>query len=165
MKKLVIGAFAALTLAAVGGAVAPTASATDPVVVSILLCDINGGTTTVPAGVPISLRNVGESAGTYGLLKDFLLKQTSTDTIVRNGVTTVVDLTNTWSDPQQFDKHFWLTRPPNTELGTLSSGESVLVTSTQVFSQPVLYTVQPVGPDDHPAFLDDDTVSCLITAA
>lgn len=31
MKKLVIAALAALTLAAVGGTVAPTASATDPV--------------------------------------------------------------------------------------------------------------------------------------
>jgi hypothetical protein len=168
MKKLVIAALAALTLAAVGGTVAPTASATDPVVVSILLCDINGGTTTVPAGVPISLRNPGFATGSYGLTKDYLLKQTTTDIIVRNGITTVVDLTNMYSDPQQLDRNLWLTRPSNTELGTLASGESVLVTNHTTFSQPVLVVYPPVGPSgDRGPYLLRDTFDavCLITAA
>lgn len=168
MKKLVIGALAALTLAAVGGAVAPTASATNPVVVGILNCAINGGTTTVPAGVPISLRNPGWATGSYGQTKDYLLKQTTTDIIVRNGVTTVVDLTNLYSDPQQLDRNLWLTRPSNTEIGTLASGETVLVTNHIVFSSPVLVAYPPVGPSgDNGPFVvrETDDESCLITAA
>jgi hypothetical protein len=169
MKRLLITALGALTLAAVGGTVAPTASATDPVVVSIALCDIiNGGTTTVPAGVPISLRNPGWATGSYGLTKDYLLKQTTTDIIVRNGITTVVDLTNLYSDPLQLDRSLWLTRPSNTEIGTLASGESVLVTNHIVFSQPVMVVYPPVGPSgDRGPFLlrDIDDSVCLITAA
>jgi hypothetical protein len=168
MKKLVIGALAALTFAAVGGAVAPTASATNPVVVGILNCAINGGTTTVPAGVPISLRNPGWATGSYGQTKDYLLKQTTTDIIVRNGITTIVDLTNLYSDPQQLDRNLWLTRPSNTEIGTLASGETVFVTNHIVFSSPVLVAYPPVGPSgDNGPFVvrETDDESCLITAA
>jgi hypothetical protein len=169
MKKLVIGALAALTVAAVGGAVAPTASATDPVEVSLAVCDfVNGGTTTVPAGVPISLRNPGWGTGSYGQTKDYLLKQTTTDIIVRNGITTVVDLTNLYSDPQQLDRNFWLTRPSNTELSALAAGESVLVTNHVVFSSPVVVAYPPVGPSGdrgpYVLFGGTDDVSCLITA-
>jgi hypothetical protein len=167
-KPVVVGALAALILA-VGGTVAPRASATDPVVVSILLCDINGGTTTVTAGVPISLRNPGWATGSYGQTKDYLLKQTTTDIIVRNGVTTVVDLTNLYSDPQQLDRNLWLTRPSNTELGALASGESVFVTNRVAFSSPVVVAYPPVGPsgDNGPFILfgGADDSSCLITAA
>jgi hypothetical protein len=168
MKKLVATAFATLTLAAVGGTVVPTASATNPVVVGILNCAINGGTTTVPAGVPISLRNPGWATGSYGQTRDYLLKQTTTDIIVRNGVTTVVDLTNLYSDPQQLDRNLWLTRPSDTEIGTLASGETVLVTNHIVFSSPVLVAYPPVGPSgDNGPFVvrETDDESCLITAA
>jgi hypothetical protein len=169
MKKRLIAALAALTLAVAGGALAPTASATDPVVVGLLTCAINGGTTTVPAGVPISLRNPGWATGSYGQTKDYLLKQTTTDIIVRNGITTVVDLTNLYSDPQQLDRNLWLTRPSNTELGALAAGESVFVTNRVEFSSPVVVAYPPVGPtgDNGPFVLFGGTedFSCLITAA
>lgn len=168
MKRFLIAALAALTLAAVGGTFAPTASATDPVVVNVLICAINGGTTTVPAGVPISLRNPGWATGSYGQTKNYLLKQTTTDIIVRNGITTIVDLTNLYSDPQQLDRNLWLTRPSNTELGALASGESVLVTNHIVFSSPVVVAYPPVGSSgDNGPFLvrERDDFSCLITAA
>jgi hypothetical protein len=169
MKKGLIAALAVLTLATAGGALAPTASATDPVVVGIVTCAINGGTTTVPAGVPVSLRGTGWATGSYGLTKDYLLKQTTTDIIVRNGTTTVVDLSNSYSDPQRLDRNLWLTQTPNTDLGTLAVGESVFVTNHVTFSQPVLVAYPPVGPsgDRGPFVLSGDTddFSCLITAA
>jgi len=168
MKKLVIGALAALGLAALGGAVAPKASATDPVVVGIITCALNGGTTTVPAGVPISLHGTGWATGSYGLTKDYLLKQTTTDIIVRNGTTTVVDLSNSYSDPQQLDRNLWLTQTSNTDIGTLAVGESVFVTNQVAFSQPVLVAYPPVGPSGdrgpYVLFGDTDDFSCLITA-
>jgi hypothetical protein len=166
MKMLVLGA---LTLAALVGSFVPIASATDPVVVPILQCDLNGGNATVPAGVPVSLRNPGWAAGSYGLAHDFLLKQTTTDIIVRHGITTVIDLTNLYSDPQRLDQHLWLTRPSNTEIGALASGEKVLVTNRVTFSHPVLVAFPPVGPsgDNGPFLLvgeDIDDSVCLITA-
>jgi hypothetical protein len=168
MKRVFIAALAALTLAIAGGGLAPTAGATDPVVVGILNCAIAGGTATVPAGVPVSLRNPGWATGSYGLTKVYLLKQTTTDTIVRNGITMVVDLTNLYSDPQQIDKHLWLTRPSNTEIGALAAGENVFVTNHITFSSPVLVAYPPVGPSgDNGPFVvrETDDESCLITAA
>ena len=63
----------------------------------------------------------------HGLIADFLLKELTALTIVRSGTTSLVDLTSAWSAPQQLDTHFWVTREPNFDLGTLSSGESVSV--------------------------------------
>jgi hypothetical protein len=168
LRPLLATAGAMLALAAVAGTAASPARAAEPVVVNLLQCDAEGGTAAVPAGVPVSLRLPGFAQGTYGLIVDFLLKERTTLTIVRNGTTSVVDLTSTWSAPQQLDTHFWLTRLPNYDLGTLGSGDTVLVTFTITFSQPLLVAYPPVGPtgENGPFLINGEgPFSCLITAA
>lgn len=178
MKKPVIAAIAALTLAAV--ALTPTVGATDSVVVGVLSCAINGGTTTVPAGAPITIRGLGWSTGTYGEAKDFLLKQRTTLTISRNGTSTAYDLSHQWPAPQFFQVNtidnahaatgFWFMRLPDTDLGvSLASGESVLATWNLAFTHPVIVAWPPVGPvgDEGPFLVRADDAfpaSCLITA-
>jgi hypothetical protein len=169
VKRILAAALLALILAVVSGTAASPARAAEPVVVNLLQCQINGGTATVPAGVPISLRLPGWAQGTYGLIVDFLLKEQTTLTIVRNGTTSVVDLTSSWSAPQQLDTHFWLTRPPNFDLGTLASGETVSATETIAFTHPLLVAYPPVGSsgDNGPFLITGEAVDagCLITAA
>jgi hypothetical protein len=158
--------FAAVALAAVAGGTASPARAAEPVVVSLLGCQIDGGSTTVPAGSSVSLRLPGYAQGTYGLIRDFLLKEQTTLTIDRNGTTNVVDLTDAWPAPQQLDTHFWVTRPPNFDLGTLAAGDSVLVTESITFTQPLLVAYPPVGSSgDNGPFLvhAEDPISCLVT--
>jgi hypothetical protein len=166
VKSLAAATLATLALAAVAGTAASPARAADPVVVSLVGCAINGGSTTVPAGSSVSLRLPGYAQGTYGLIVDFLLKEQTTLTIDRNGTTSIVDLTDAWSAPQQLDTHFWLTRPPNYDLGTLAAGDSVLVTESITFRQPLLVAYPPVGSSgDNGPFLihAEDPISCLIT--
>jgi len=168
LKRLVGGTVATLALAAVAGTAASPARAAEPVVVSLLGCQIDGGSTTVPAGVPVSLRLPGFAQGTYGLIVDFLLKEQTTLTIDRNGTTSVADLTGAWPAPQQLDSHFWVTRPPNYELGTLSAGDRVLVTESITFTRPLLVAYPPVGSsgDNGPFLINaQGPISCLITAA
>jgi len=167
LKPFVAATLATVALAAVAGTAASPARAADPVVVSLLGCQINGGSTTVPAGSPVSLRLPGFAQGTYGLILDFLLKEQTTLTIDRNGTTSVVDLTDAWPAPQQLDTHFWLTRPPNYDLGTLTAGDSVLATESIAFTQPLLVAYPPVGSSgDNGPFLDrgEGPISCLIEA-
>jgi hypothetical protein len=170
MKKVTrFGAAAAVAVAlAVAGATsASPARAAQPVVVSLFGCQINGGSTTVAAGAPVSLRLPGFAQGTYGLIVDFLLKEQTTLTIDRNGTTSVVDLTHAWPAPQQLDTLFWVTRPPNYDLGTLAAGDSVLVTWSITFTQPLLVAFPPVGSSgDNGPFLihAEGPISCLITA-
>ena len=168
LKPLIAATAATLALAAVAGTAASPARAAEPVVVNLLQCDAEGGAATVPAGVPVSLRLPGYAQGTYGLIKDFLLKEHTTLTTLKNGTTSVVDLTSAWSAPQQLDMHVWLARLPNYDLGTLASGESVLVTFTITFSQPLLVAFPPVGSSgDNGPFLigGEGPISCVITAA
>jgi hypothetical protein len=165
LKSLVGATVATLALAAVAGTVASPARAAEPVVVNLGQCQDDGGA-VVPAGAPVSLRLPGYAQGTYGLIVDFLLKERTTLTIVRNGTTSVVDLTSTWSAPQQLDTHFFLTREPNFDLGSLTSGESVSVTWAITFTQPLLVAYPPVGSSgDNGPFLihAEGPISCLIT--
>jgi hypothetical protein len=165
LKSLIAATVATLALAAVAGTVASPARAAEPVVVNLGQCQADGGA-VVPAGVPVSLRLPGYAQGTYGLIVDFLLKERTTLTIVRNGTTSVVDLTSTWSAPQQLDTHFFLTREPNFDLGSLTSGESVSVTWAITFTQPLLVAYPPVGSSgDNGPFLihAEGPISCLIT--
>jgi hypothetical protein len=166
LKPLVAATLATVALAAVAGTTASPARAAEPVVVNLGQCQGDGGA-MVPSGVPVSLRLPGYAQGTYGLIVDFLLKERTTLTIVRNGTTSVVDLTSTWSAPQQLDTHFFLTREPNFDLGSLTSGESVSVTWAITFSQPLLVAYPPVGSSgDNGPFLihAEGPISCLITA-
>jgi hypothetical protein len=166
LKPLVAATLATLVLAAAAGTVASPARAADPVVVSLIGCAIDGGSTTVPAGSPVSLRLPGYAEGTYGLILDFLLKEQTTLTIDRNATTSVVNLMNAWPAPQQLDTHLWVTRPPNYDLGTLAAGDSVSVTESITFRQPLLVAYPPVGSSgDNGPFLvhAEDPFSCLIT--
>ena len=169
MLKLHVLAIAAmLALATVAGIVASPASAAEPVVVNLFQCLDDGGTAAVPAGVPVQLRLPGYAQGTHGLIVGFLLKERTSLTLVSNGAGSVVDLTGTWSAPQQFDAHFWLTREPNFDLGSLSSGQTVSATWGVTFAQPLLVAYPPVGPtgDNGPYLIrGEGPISCQITAA
>ena len=166
--------FTALSLALVTGALATfslvgmaPAHAIDPQVVSLGQCAVDGGATTVEAGVPVSLRLLAFAQGTYGLMVDFLHKERTVLTVSDAGGSTQRDLTGTWAAPQQLDAHFWLTRPANVDLGTLAAGASVLVTEQVTFDRPLLVAYPPVGPSgDNGPYLThaEDPFSCLITA-
>ena len=168
--RLAAALVATLSLAAMAvvAASSPPARAAEPVVVNLLKCVDAGGTATVPAGVPVQLRLPGYAQGNHGLIVDFLRKEQTTLTIVRDGTTSVVDLTSSWSAPQQLDTHFWVTREPNFDLGSLSSGETVSAAWSITFAHPLLVAYPPVGPigDNGPFLVNGEgPISCLITAA
>lgn len=164
-------ALAALSVAVVAGTVVPAARAVDPYVVDIQECARNGGQATVPAGVPISVQNFAFVAGTYGLMQDFLLKQTTSQGVVRDGTLVTVDVTDEWSAPQRLGTNparGWITRLPNIELDPLDPGETVLVGSLTTFSGPIEIVFPPVGQIDFgPFHIPAGTVflqGCAITA-
>jgi hypothetical protein len=139
---------AILTLGVVAGSVAPAARAVDPYIVDIQACDRNGGQTTVPAGVPISVRNFAFATGTYGLMRDFLLQQTTSQGVLRDGTFTIVDVSDEWSEPQQIGDNparGWVTRLPDIELDPLSPDETVGVGSLTEFNGPIQIVFAPVG--------------------
>ena len=142
-------ALALLTLGVVAGTVAaPAAQAADPYVVDIQECARNGGQATVPAGVPVSVQNFAFASGTFGLIQDFLIKQVTTQGVLRDGELTIVDVSNQWSKPQQLGtkpSDGWITRLPNTELAALAPGEVVLVGSVIEFTGPIQIVFPPVG--------------------
>ncbi len=162
------GIGAASGFAALAAVAVPTAGATDSTVVSLVACAIGGGTTTVPAGVPITIHEPGYAQGSYGLIQDFLLKEHTTLTI-SNATSTVYDLSGEWSAPQQLDRNLWVTRLPSTDTGiTLASGQSINATFDITFSQPLLVAFPPVtSSGDNGPFLvsEDGPISCLITAS
>ena len=146
-------ALAALIL--VVGTVAPAARAVDPYVVDIQECERNNGQTTVPAGVPVSVQNFAFVAGTYGLMRDFLLKQMTSKGVLRDGVLTIVDFTDQWSEPPQLGTNparGWVSRLPNTELDTLAQGEIVTVGILIRFTGPIQIAFPPVGQADFGPF-------------
>ena len=138
-----------LTLGVVAGTVAaPAARAADPYVVDIQECARNGGQATVPAGVPVSVQNFAFATGTFGLMRDFLIKQVTTQGVLRDGELTIVDVSNQWSEPQQLGTNpsdGWITRLPNIELRALAPGEVVLVGSLIEFTGPIQIVFPPVG--------------------
>lgn len=127
MKRLILLALAALSLAATG---VTAASASPDAVVDYGACAFGEGTATVPAGEPITLTNTGGFAqGTYGLALHSTKSAVVTATIaVTGGTTTTVPLA--YSPPQYFGAPFfaWLSFLPDISLAPLASGESVLVT-------------------------------------
>src|SRR5262245_17066924 len=132
---LVVGTLVAV--AAVAGSLAPAAHAVDPYVVDIQACDRNGGAATVPAGVPVSVRNFAFVTGTYGLINGFLIKQTTSQGVARDGTLTLIDVTDAWSEPQQLGDgpaRGWIARLPNVDLTPLAPAETVLVGSLTTFS-------------------------------
>ena len=166
LKPGVLAIAAMLALAAVAGDVASPASAADPVVVNLFQCLNGGGTTTVPAGIPVQLKLPGYAQGTRGLITDFLLKERTSLTLDSYGTSTVTDLTGSWSTPQQLDTHLWATREPNFDLGSLTSRQTVTVTWAVTFAQPLLVAFPPVGPsgDNGPYLINGEgPISCQIT--
>ena len=162
-------AAAALTLAAPLVLASP-ASADEPVVVNMGDgCAFNDdGSTTAPAGVPLQLRPFGFGQGTYGLIKSFLLKQVTTLVITDSTGTHEVDISDTYPDPLRVDKHLWVARPSNYDLGTLEDGESVTIGLKWEFPTPLLIAYPPVGPtgDNGPYLVHadgDGTFTCTIT--
>ena len=164
IQRALVAVVAAATIAVVGGA---SARATDTVVVNLAACAFGGGTTTVPSGAPIVIREPGYAQGTYGLINDFLLKQHTTLTIA-GATNRIYDLSGQWGAPQQVDRKLWVTRLPNTELGvTLAPGETVVATFDITFQHPLLVAYPPVGSsgDNGPYLITEDgPLSCAITA-
>ena len=130
--------------------------------------DCPDGAATVPAGVPIVVKLGSFKTGTFGLVHEFLLKQTTTSGILRDGALTLFDETDSWSEPEQIGQHGWHTLLPSIELGTLASGESVFVGTLTRLSQPIEIVFPPVGLIDfgpfHISARDAFFNSCLITA-
>jgi hypothetical protein len=109
--------------------------------VSPLVCDSDGGSTTVPAG-DVTLHLGGYAQGTYGLIHDVLLAQTTT---LQVGTTTY-DLSGHWSAPVfNTGGGFWAIRQPDFDLGPLATGQSVTVSYNIAFSRPVAVLFPPVG--------------------
>lgn len=167
------GLFLALAvLALAAGAVTPLAKATGRYAVDIQECERNGGQATVPAGVPISVQNFAFVTGTYGLMRDFLLKQETSKGEVRDGTLTIVDVTDEWSAPEPLDSNparGWITHLPDTGLDALAPGEVVQVGSLIRFTGPVQIVFTPVGRIGfgpfHNAAGDTLLNACELTAA
>ena len=99
-----------VSLVALTTAAAAPAAASNGEVVSFRDCLVNDDTTSVPSGVPITIGGIGFAEGTYGLAKDFLLKERTTLTI-SNSTSSVFDLSHEWGTPQRLD-NFWVTTLP-----------------------------------------------------
>jgi hypothetical protein len=135
--------------------------------VSFRDCLVNGGTTSVPSGVPITVGGIGFAEGSYGLIENFLLKEHTTLTI-SDATTTTYDLSRAWGAPQRLDRNLWVTRLPDTSTAvTLAPGESLVATYDITTSQPLLVAFPPVGPTgDNGPFLvtEEGPISCQVTA-
>jgi hypothetical protein len=143
-----VAALVVLSLGVVAGTVAPAARAVDPYVVDVQECDRNNGQATVPAGVPVSLQNFAFVTGTYGLMRDFLLKQMTSQGVLRDGTLTIADVSDEWSEPQQIGDGpagEWVTRLANIDLDPLAPGEVVLAGAIIEFSGPIEIVFAPVG--------------------
>jgi len=165
-----LAALVVLSLGVVAGAVAPAASAVDPIVIDLSFPpDCPDGERMVPAGVPVVVELGSYTTGTHGLTVDFLLKQRTISGILRDGTLTTFDMTDSWSAPEQIGKHGWHTLLPSVELGTLDSGESIGVATFTELDGPVQIVFPPVGLIDfgpfHLATGDSFFNACLITAA
>jgi hypothetical protein len=173
LKRLTIAATAALALAAFGGTAAPAGASTNPVAVDYGACAFGDGTTTVSAGVPITLTNTGSLAqGTYGLALHAVQSTVVTATIaVTGGTTTTIPLA--LSAPQFFGDPFfaWLSFLPDISLDPLAPGGSVLVTidQTPTVAGEIVFPGQKHGAPHfgpfHVTAGDTFETSCLITAS
>jgi hypothetical protein len=143
------------------------AAASDDVVVSFRDCLLNGGTTTVPSGVPITIGGIGFAEGTYGLIQDFLLKQQTTLT-VSNATTVSYNLSRAWQAPQQLDRKLWVSRLPDTDVGvTLGQGETLLATYDITFPHGLLVAYPRVGSsgDNGPFMVSEEgPIPCQVEA-
>jgi len=158
-RSAVLCAAVTVVLATITG----SARADDSTVVSVLRC-ADGGSATVPAGQPITLHLGGYAVGTSGLIKNALLAQTTT---LQVGDTTY-DLSSDWSAPV-FDPtfNFWVTTQPDRPLGTLTAGQTVVVTYDISFSHPIAVLFPPVGSsgDNGPFVITEEgPATCAITA-
>jgi len=179
MKRLIRSAIAVMTVSVVAALSAATSGATGPTVVDLATCARpvgvgggGGGSWTVPAGVPVTVTNLGFTTGTHGLLVDFLGKQSTVTGFVRDGVPSITDVTGDWSDPQMFDPSSqhpgWTANLPDILLAPLASGESVEVGTGITLAGPVEIAFPPVGQVDfgpfHLAAGEELGALCTITA-
>lgn len=145
-------------------ALAAGSARADATVVNVARCDGDGGSATVPAGQSISLHLPGYAVGTHGLINDVLRSQTTT---LEVGDTTY-DLSDQWSAPV-FDStfNFWLITQPDRSIGSLTAGQTVVVTFEITFSHPVTILFPPVrsSGDNGPFVITaEGPLSCAITA-
>jgi hypothetical protein len=179
MKRLVHTAIAILAIACIGASTAATASATGPTVVDLAQCARpvgvgggGGGNWSVPAGVPVTVTNLSVVNGTFGLLTEFLHKQSTITGFIRGGVPSITDVTDEWSQPQMFDpgaQHAgWFSSLPDIDLAPLAAGESVDAGTLITLTRPVEIAFQPVGKVNfgpfHLAAGDELGALCTITA-
>jgi len=156
-----------VSLAALTTVAAPLAAASNGEVVSFRDCLVNGGTISVPSGVPITIGGIGFAQGTYGLAHDFLLKQRTTLTI-SNSTSSAFDLSHEWGTPQQVD-NLWVTRLPDTDVGVvLQPGESFLATYDITLARRVLVAYPPVtssGYNGPYLITEEGPLSCAVIAS
>ena len=143
-----VAALVVLSLGVLAGTAAPAARAVNPYVVDVQECARNGGQALVPAGVPVSVQNFAFVTGTSGLMQDFLLKQVTLQGFIRDGVPTIEDVSDEWSEPEQIGDgpaRGWVTRLPDIELAPLVPGEVVRAGVFIEFSGPIQIVFAPVG--------------------
>jgi hypothetical protein len=163
MRKRSILVCAACVITAAVAPLAGSARADASTVVNVLRC-ADPGSATVPAGQPITLQLGGYAVGTLGLMRNALRSQTTTLTIG----TTTYDLSDQWSAPFFVSAfNFWEVTQPDRLLGTLTAGQTVVVTYDITFSHPVAILFPPVGSsgDNGPFVITEDgPATCAITA-
>jgi hypothetical protein len=163
MRKRSTLVCAACLITAAVAPMAGSARADDSTVVNVLRCS-DPGSATVPAGQPITLRLGGYAVGTLGLMRNALLSQTTTLTVG----TTRYDLSDQWSAPFFVSAfNFWEVTQPDRLLGTLTAGQTVVVTYDITFSHPVAILFPPVrsSGDNGPFVITEDgPATCAITA-
>lgn len=173
LRTLTIVVAAALALAAAGATAGGARASTDPYVVDFGNCAFGTGTTTAPAGQPITLTDTGSSAtGNYGTaLHAFSSFSTSVTIAVTGGTTTTMPLAAT--APQFIGDPFfaWLSFLPDISLDPLAPGGSVLVTidSTSPVGGEIVFPGQKHGAPHFGPFHygpgETDETQCLITVA
>jgi hypothetical protein len=163
MRKRSTLVCAACLITAAVAPMAGSARADDSTVVNVLRCS-DPGSATVPAGQPITLQLGGYAVGTLGLMRNALLSQTTT---LKVGTTTY-DLSDQWSAPFFVSAfNFWEVTQPDRLLGTLTAGQTMVVTYDITFSHPVAILFPPVGSsgDNGPFVITEDgPATCAITA-
>jgi len=156
-----------VSLVALTTAAAAPAAASNGELVGFRDCLVNGGTFSVPSGVPITIGGIGFGQGTYGVAVDFLLKERTTLTI-SNSTSSVFDLSHEWATPQRLD-NLWVTRLPDTDVGViLQPGESFLATYDITLARPLLVAYPPVkssGYNGPYLITEEGPLSCQVIAS
>jgi hypothetical protein len=155
---------AAVLAAGLLGGVASTASAADVRVNPFICSAFSGGSTTVPAGSSIVVRQ-GFSEQTLGILTAFLNDQTTTLSL--NGGAPV-DLSGAWTEPVQAADGSWVSFVTYPTGITLETGDSLTIAFTISTSHAIPEVFNPAagGPAGQPLLLlggGTSTFTCTVT--